>query len=174
MRRHEDWLRQARRDLRHAQNAVDDGDFEWACFAAHQAGEKAVKALLHFHGIDSWGHSLTFLLTGLPPDAQPGAEIVERAKQLDKHYIPPRYPDAHPGGAPMDYYTQPEAESAVSAAREVLRFVESRLSATGSAGGAGGRLSSTRTDWAGARTCWRSFCSARLRRVSIPAAVTPT
>jgi HEPN domain-containing protein len=40
-----DWLRQAERDLEHAHHALEDGDYEWAAFAAQQAAEKAVKAL---------------------------------------------------------------------------------------------------------------------------------
>ena len=41
-----DWWRQAQRDLAHARNALEDRDFEWSCFAAKQAAEKAVKAVL--------------------------------------------------------------------------------------------------------------------------------
>lgn len=41
----EDWLRQADKDLKHARNSVADGDYEWACFAAQQSAEKALKAL---------------------------------------------------------------------------------------------------------------------------------
>jgi HEPN domain-containing protein len=32
-----DWLAQAGHDLEHARHALDDGDFDWSCFAAHQA-----------------------------------------------------------------------------------------------------------------------------------------
>jgi HEPN domain-containing protein len=44
-RRYEDWFRQAQRDINHARNALEDGDYDWACFAAQQAAEKAVEAL---------------------------------------------------------------------------------------------------------------------------------
>jgi len=40
-----DWLRQALRDLEQADDSREAGRHEWACFAAHQAAEKAVKAL---------------------------------------------------------------------------------------------------------------------------------
>ena len=43
--RSQDWLAQAERDLEQAVASHDEGRHEWACFAAHQAGEKAVKAL---------------------------------------------------------------------------------------------------------------------------------
>lgn len=45
-----DWWRQAQADFRHAQNAQADGDWEWAAFAAQQAGEKALKALVLARG----------------------------------------------------------------------------------------------------------------------------
>ncbi|MGH2520820.1 MAG: HEPN domain-containing protein, partial [Chloroflexota bacterium] len=52
-----DWFRQAERDLEQAVASQTDGRHEWACFAAQQAAEKAVKAL-HLHlGEDAWGHT---------------------------------------------------------------------------------------------------------------------
>lgn len=41
-----DWLSQAIRDFEQAEASRVEGRHEWACFAAHQAAEKAVKALL--------------------------------------------------------------------------------------------------------------------------------
>ena len=43
-----DWLRQADRDFEHAIDSRHAERHEWACFAAQQAAEKAVKAL-HLH-----------------------------------------------------------------------------------------------------------------------------
>lgn len=40
-----DWLAQALVDLEEAQDARRAGRHEWACFAAQQAAEKAVRAL---------------------------------------------------------------------------------------------------------------------------------
>ncbi len=40
-----DWLNQAERDCEHARNALENEYHEWACFAAHQAAEKAIRAL---------------------------------------------------------------------------------------------------------------------------------
>ncbi|HHW02422.1 MAG TPA: HEPN domain-containing protein [Thermoanaerobacterales bacterium] len=36
-----DWLNQAIKDLKHAEESRCSGHHEWACFAAQQAGEKA-------------------------------------------------------------------------------------------------------------------------------------
>lgn len=51
-----DWFRQAEHDLEHAGRARADSDHDWACFAAQQAAEKAVKALHLVHGQEAWGH----------------------------------------------------------------------------------------------------------------------
>ena len=48
--RHQDWLRQADADLRHARQARDHGAHEWACFAAQQAAEKSIKAVILSRG----------------------------------------------------------------------------------------------------------------------------
>lgn len=42
--RSRDWMRQGESDLRHARDAKDDGDYDWAAFASHQAAE----AILEF------------------------------------------------------------------------------------------------------------------------------
>jgi len=108
--RTQDWLRQAERDLLHARRSLEFGDYEWACFAAQQAAEKAVKALYQHLGVEVWGHSISRMLENLPDNYKPTKEIVDMAKELDRHYIPTRYPNFHSEGAPMDYYTKMDAE----------------------------------------------------------------
>jgi HEPN domain-containing protein len=125
--RHADWLRQAKRDLAHARRSAEDGDYEWSCFAAQQGAEKAVKALYQKLGAAAWGHSVTVLLASLPEAYRPSETLVERAKALDKHYIPTRYPNGFEQGAPMDYYTRPEAERSVQDARAIIDFCEDTL-----------------------------------------------
>src|SRR5205814_3865554 len=98
-------MRQAESDLRHAGHAKDDGDFDWAAFAAHQAAEKAIKAVFQKLHLDAWGHTLSALAGSLPEGSQPDAALIDRAKELDKHYIPARYPNGFEQGAPVDYYT---------------------------------------------------------------------
>ncbi|MDR5695886.1 MAG: HEPN domain-containing protein [Armatimonadota bacterium] len=123
-----DWLAQARRDLEHAQHALEDGDYEWACFAAHQAAEKALKAVYQRAGGEAWGHSLRELVEGLKERLRIPSELEEAAITLDRHYIPSRYPDAFPSGAPFQYYRLEDAKKAVEASRDVLAFCESAFS----------------------------------------------
>jgi len=40
------WLAQAKYDLSAARQSTKNGSYEWACFQAQQAGEKALKAFL--------------------------------------------------------------------------------------------------------------------------------
>lgn len=131
MKRTQDWLDQAKRDLAHARQSIGLEHFEWACFAAQQAAEKAVKAL-HLHlGTVAWGHSVFELLDGLPSDLRPEVELLERGKVLDRFYIPPRYANAHPSGPPYRYYMHADAEQAVAAAQEVIEYCERHILQTG-------------------------------------------
>lgn len=124
MGRYRDWLEQARADLAHAERSLAMGDHAWACFAAQQAAEMAVKALHMRHGQIAWGHSVASLLSALPDEVRPPPEVVEKGKVLDKFYIPTRYPNAHPGGPAFAHYTEGEARQAIALAREVLEFCE--------------------------------------------------
>lgn len=129
--RYADWLKQGQRDLGHARRALEDGDYEWACFAAQQGAEKAVKALYQKAGGVAWGHSVTSLLEALPDPWQVDDELLDAARELDKHYIPPRYPNAHPEGAPYEYYTKGEAERAIANADRVIHFCADILAGSG-------------------------------------------
>lgn len=125
--RSKDWLRQARRDLDQARHAAEGGFFEWACFSAQQAAEKAVKGLYQQLGADAWGHSVSALLRSLPADARPSGPLMDAAKRLDRHYIPPRYPNSVPEGAPGDYYTADEAQAAIEDAEKIVGFCEDHV-----------------------------------------------
>jgi len=122
--RAEDWLSQGLHDLDHAQRALDGGDFDWACFAAHQGAEKAVKGLFLSLGGEGWGHSITALLNDLAKRAQIPEELFDSARRLDKHYIPTRYPNGFDSGAPHSYYTVEEAAKALRDGRSIYDFCE--------------------------------------------------
>ncbi|RLF99488.1 MAG: DNA-binding protein [Candidatus Wolframiiraptor sp.] len=126
--RSRDWIRQARRDLEAAEHQLAGGFYEWACFLAQQAAEKAVKAVFQKLGAEVFGHSVAGLLSSLPEGFKPGERLIDLAKELDKAYIPTRYPNAHPEGAPFELYTRSEAERLMSHAREVIEFCENLLS----------------------------------------------
>jgi HEPN domain-containing protein len=64
----EDWLRQAEHDFGVTETTAAAGQYDWACFAAQQAAEKALKALYQHHHSEGWGHSLDRLIAGLVAD----------------------------------------------------------------------------------------------------------
>lgn len=122
-----DWLRQAERDLAQAESSRREGRHEWACFAAHQAAEKAIKALHLRLGQDAWGHVAARLLEALPPRIDVPPEVVEAARVLDNYYIPSRYPNAHPEGAPFEHYGPLQSEGALAHARQIIEFARSEM-----------------------------------------------
>lgn len=122
-----DWLNQSLRDLDMAQDARRNDRHEWACFAAQQAAEKAVKAL-HLHlGQEAWGHVISKLLRELPVSVAVPEEFVEKGRVLDNFYIPSRYPNSHPAGAPFEHYGPLQSEEAIRYAREIIEFVRSQV-----------------------------------------------
>jgi HEPN domain-containing protein len=127
MNRWRDWWEQSIRDLRHASHALEDGDHEWAAFAAQQAAEKALKALIFAKGGEPWGHSVTALLESLPHGVLAGVKEVEAANRLDKHYIPARYPNGFASGYPGKLYTRGEAESAIADATIIIELCRRHL-----------------------------------------------
>lgn len=125
--RQHDWFNQAIRDLDQARASQHEGRHEWACFAAQQAAEKAVKAL-HLHlGQEAWGHVIAKLLRELPPSAQVPALLIEKARVLDGYYIPPRYPHGFPEGAPFEHYGALQSEEAIRYASEIVEFVRAQM-----------------------------------------------
>ena len=131
--RSRDWMRQAEADHRHARSSRSLGDCEWACFAAHQAAEKASKACFQKLHAEVWGHTVSLMLAQLPPEVAVPAALIDRAKVLDKHYIPARYPNGFDAGAPTDLYTLDEADNAIAIAGEVIEFCKGLLAGQGRA-----------------------------------------
>lgn len=123
--RAQDWFAQAERDLEQALASKKDGRHEWACFAAEQAAEKAVKALHLALGQEAWGHVVARLLSELPmtvPD-----KLVQKAKVLDNFYVATRYANSHSEGPPFEHYGPIQSEDAIKYAREILSFVRLQM-----------------------------------------------
>jgi HEPN domain-containing protein len=120
-----DWLAQAVRDLEQARSSQREGRHEWACFAAQQSAEKAVKALHLARGQEGWGHVVARLLKDLPMDVP--TELIEKGKVLDNLYVPTRYANGHPEGAPFEHYGPLQSGQAIDYAGEILEFVRSQV-----------------------------------------------
>lgn len=135
----ERWRRQAQAALDLASLAAATTP-SWSCFLAEQGAQLALKGLLHAVGehANAWGHDLGPLerrVAGVfGSDWPPG--LVEPAMRLGRHYLPARYPDAHPTGSPDERYTPGDAGAALDDALQLVNAVDAtaRLLRTADAG----------------------------------------
>lgn len=119
------WRKDADSARRSAELQADAGLHNWACFAAEQAAQLAVKALLHGVGGAPWGHDLEELGHRLVDAGVPVAdELAASLLRLKRHYIPARYADAHPGGSASEQYLDSDARAALVDAEAILTFVD--------------------------------------------------
>ena len=122
-----DWFQQALRDLEQAEASRRDGRHEWACFAAQQAAEKAVKAAHLSLDQDAWGHVVARLLAELPVDAPD--DLIERAKVLDGFYIPTRDVNSHAEGPPFEHFGSIQSDEALRYASEIIELARPYVAA---------------------------------------------
>lgn len=120
------WLNEALWDFETAEILHREKRFNAAVFYFHQAAEKACKALLYHVNEAPWGHSVRELLNRYfnKMGKTPQSELMNFARELDRHYIPSRYPNAHPSGTPHEAYDEETSRRAMEAARRVLNFVK--------------------------------------------------
>ncbi len=134
------WRRQAQAAFDLAERAATTTP-SWSCFLAEQAAQLALKGLLHAvaEHAAAWGHDLGPIerrAAGVfgadwPP-------LVEPAMRLGRHYLPARYPDAHPTGAPEERYTEGDARDALADAGAILGAVDELAERLRAADGADG------------------------------------
>lgn len=107
--RGQDWLRQAIRDLELAEEAQRAERHEWACFAAQQAAEKALKGLHPHLKQEAWGHVV--------------------ARLIGPRQLPYPYPESEQpsGGRAVRALRPLQSKEALSHAREILEFVRSQM-----------------------------------------------
>jgi HEPN domain-containing protein len=122
-----DWLSQAQKDYEQAVRSREAGVHEWACFIAQQAAEKAVRALHLAMGQEAWAHVVAKLLRELPALLVVPPDLVDRAMVLDNYYIPARYPDSHPEGAPFQHFGVLQSGGAIEHAGKIIEFVRSEV-----------------------------------------------
>jgi len=97
------------------------------CLFRSAGSGKAVKAVFQHLGAVAWGHSVQGLLEELAQKYPVSEALLDGASELDKAYIPTRYPDALPEGAPFERYRRPEAERLLRYAEEVYAFCKGLL-----------------------------------------------
>ena len=122
--RAKDWLRQAKRE----EMDLGQSYYEWACFSAQQAAEKAMKAVFQHLHANAWGHSITAFLREIVHHFPEAEKLASSGKNLDKYYIQSRYPNGFDTGTPEDYFTEEDAKKAIEDARQIITFCERRVS----------------------------------------------
>lgn len=119
---------EAEGDLEHSKSDLIQGFYNWACFSAQQSAEKAIKAVFLRMHAEAWGHSVADLLQELSSKHDVPEALMDGALELDKAYIPTRYPNAHPSGSPRRKYTKEESGRLIAHAERILKFCSGLLS----------------------------------------------
>ncbi|MBA7504906.1 hypothetical protein ES706_03568 [subsurface metagenome] len=125
--RSRDWINQAMRDLKAAEEMMKSGSFEWSCFVAQQGAEKAVKAVFQKLNAAAWGHSVFELMKLLSKKVVVNGELLDCARNLDRYYIPTRYPNSFESGSPYEYFTEKDADDAIICSKRIAEFCKSLL-----------------------------------------------
>ena len=113
------WLSTARKDLDYARLAADAGFHAHACFNAHQAAEKAVKAIHYAKGARMvLGHSIRQLIENLDNPSLAG--LLSAARQLDLYYVPTRYPNGLDDGTPEEAFSSDQSSGALGLANDIV------------------------------------------------------
>ena len=110
----ENWLKEEEWDLETAKILNKESRYNAAAFYAQQAVEKLLKAALMHKNESAWGHSVRELLLRWGKVSEVDVkELLSPARELDRHYIPARYPNAHPNSAPHEAYDEKIAKNAL-------------------------------------------------------------
>jgi len=118
------WMNEAENTFKSANVDKENRFYNWCCFKCHQAAEFALKGLLYGLGLTLFGQSLTKMTKDLKKQKINITSILTACKKLDLHYIPSRYPNAHPTGSPFEYHDENIAEEAIINARKIMDFIK--------------------------------------------------
>lgn len=120
------WLDFSIYDLKTAKWDLKGKIYTSACYGSQQAAEKGLKALLLSKGkVIPKVHSLDRLISELKKAGVKTLKFKKSAQLLDKYYISTRYPGQF--GGPEGLYNQDDAESAITAAEEILNIVKKQI-----------------------------------------------
>ena len=101
-----------------------EGKYSKTCFFSQQAAGKALKGLCIYKlRVYKHTHSVAELLRYLSAQE----ELIQKGEYLDRFYVPTRYPNVWPSGAPYKHYKKEDAEIALKYAEEVLNYVKEQV-----------------------------------------------
>ena len=125
--RHKEWLAFAADDLGFSKIGLREEYFAKACFHAHQAIEKTLKACLVYKGKDVPRiHHLIELLKLCGVSWLKEFEV--ELKIVDTFYIPTRYPEGIPGSLPDRLPGKKEAKEAIDLADRMYALIQDKIS----------------------------------------------
>lgn len=122
------WFTQAQAEFEDAFDLEKRKRLYLALFLYQQATEKALKAFLFFNGEEElFTHSVKDLLD-IAMAYDKNFKKVHLAKDLDRYYIPTRYPNGIAGNIPAEFFDKPE-ECAVAQklAKSVINLVRQKI-----------------------------------------------
>ena len=122
LRRTTDWMEQSKGEFKAASDLFATSNYAWCCFACHQAAEKALKAILEYFGSPTIGHNLIALTNEVSKFTTTPSETEVASRILNRYYIPTRYPNAFPSGAPVHMFNRDDAEEALQHAGKVIEL----------------------------------------------------
>jgi len=126
----ERYLRQGLHNLKSARGDMDEGDYDWACFKSQQAAELFLKGFFRAIGKIVTGHSIVKILNAFDDIRVTVSDDIRKcSSELDKVYIPSRYPDVYVWGAPIDYYSKDNALESIKCAEKILNFIKGIIDA---------------------------------------------
>ena len=117
-----DWMEQAKGEFKAARDLYSTKNYAWCCFACQQAAEKALKSILEHLGSPTSGHNLLMLVNEISAYITVPQNVVDACRILNRYYIPTRYPNAFPSGAPIHMFDEKDAMEALELVERVLNF----------------------------------------------------
>ncbi len=125
------WFKQAEHDFLVAKNNFQNEFWSDCCFMCQQAVEKLLKSFLFYKGVrpgirEVITHSIGELIKHCQKHDK-DFDKIKTAKELDRYYIPTRYPNGLPGGLPFEMYEKKDADEALSLAQEILNIVSVKI-----------------------------------------------
>ncbi len=122
------WWRQALSDFAFLPIAREARKYDTCCFLAQQTAEKALKAYLFYQGEELiFTHSIFKLCEMAAQYDSDLAPLKEEVKLLDFYYVEARYPNAMEDVIPAEFYSEGDADQAISMAQAVITSISKYL-----------------------------------------------
>lgn len=119
------WLNQAKNDLEAAKWNAEGRFYAQSCFLSQQAAEKALKAYLFSIGKRKiLTHSTYSLAKECAKENNIFNSLLSICAELDKNYIPSRYPNGLPDSIPSEVYLKNDAMVSIDNCGKILEIIQ--------------------------------------------------